>query len=177
MKIVTIAKIKMVTLIMLIIGVTPYSLQSATLLQVTGNIKAGPCRVNFPTSGVEVNLGEGIRQYTLERAGSAAPWVDFSLQLTDCPKTTTNVTLTVNGTSGSAGSDTFINTGSATNVQIQVQNQSDNRVLGNGANVTQAVNSANSSAEFSLQARAYSTSGNAKPGTIAGSMQVSFTYQ
>jgi minor fimbrial subunit len=177
MTIFTAAKLKLVSLIMLIIGAIPYSVQSATTLQITGNIKAGACRVNFPTSGVDVNLGEGIRQYTLESAGSAAPWVNFRLELTGCPQTTKNVTMTVSGTPDPAAPDTFINTGSATNMQIQVQNMSDSRVLGNGANVTQAVDIGSATTEFNLQARAYSVAGNTTPGTIVGTMQVSFTYQ
>lgn len=177
MTIFTATRLKMSALIMLIMGGASCPSQSATILQVTGNIKAAPCRVNFPTSGVEVNLGQGIHQYVLAAAGSAAPWVGFTLQLTECPQTTTNVTMTVSGTPGSTGSNAFINTGSATNMQIQVQNISDSRMLSNGANVSEAVNSASSSAEFRLQARAYSISGNVMPGTIVGNMQVSFTYQ
>ncbi len=177
MTIFTATKFKVISSIMLILSATSFSSKSATTLQITGNIKAAACRVNFPTSGVEVNLGDGIHQYVLSSAGSAAPWVNFSLQLSACPETTKSVTMTVNGTPGSAGSDTFINTGSATNLQIQVQNISDSRVLGNGANVTQAIESASSTAEFNLQARAYTVSGSVTPGSIVGSMQVSFTYQ
>ncbi|QMV51912.1 fimbrial protein [Ewingella americana] len=177
MTIFTATKFKVISSMMVMLSATSFPSKSATTLQITGNIKAAACRVNFPTSGVEVNLGQGIHQYLLAAAGSAAPWVGFSLQLTACPETTKSVTMTVNGTPGSVGSDTFINTGTATNLQIQVQNISDSRTLGNGANVTQAVDSANSSVEFSLQARAYSMSGNTTPGTILGNMQVSFTYQ
>jgi minor fimbrial subunit len=177
MTIFTTMKLKAISSIMLIMAATSCPTQSATILQVTGNIKAAPCRVDFPTSGVELNIGQGIHQYVLATAGSGAPWVGFALKLKECPQTTTNVTMTVSGTPSAIGANTFINTGSATNAQIEVQNISDRRPLGNGAIISEPVDSASSTAQFRLKVRAYSISGNATPGTIVGSMQVSFTYQ
>ena len=109
-------------------------------------------------------------------AGSSSDWKPFSIALTECPASTSEATMTVNGTPDEAESDMYANTGSATQVQIQLQS-SDGMALGNAAQKVQTIDTATRSTTFDMRARAYSAQGKVKPGTIVGSVQVTFTYQ
>ena len=154
------------------------ALADATL-KITGTIKASPCEVDASDSNntINVNLGDNIEAVSLANAGSATDWVAVTLSLKNCPDTTTNAIASFTGTAATETNvtDMYQNTGTAENVQIELQDKESGERKGNGSTM-EAVVSANA-ASFPLQARAYTAQGGARPGNIEGSVQVSFTYQ
>ena len=147
-----------------------------TVLNITGNIKASPCTISLPSGGMNVDLGQKILASSMAEAGSSSDWKPFSIALTACPASTSEATMTVNGTPDETESDMYANTGSATQVQIQLQT-SDGTALGNAAQKVQNIDTPTRSTTFDMRARAYSAQGKVTPGTIVGSVQVTFTYQ
>lgn len=147
-----------------------------TQLNITGTIKASPCNVNVPVGGVNVDLGQNIMAATLAEAESATDWKPISIEINNCPAATTSATMTLNGTVDTIKPEMYKNTGTASNVQIELQSTTGD-ALGNASTMIQTINTATRGAIFSMQARAYSSTGNATPGTIAGVVQLTFTYQ
>lgn len=159
------------------LGLSSNSVHADTVMNITGNIKASPCTVNTPAGGISVALGNNIQAPTLNAAGMGSPWVGFPINVTGCPAATTAATMTLSGTPDTTQTSMFANTGTATNAQIQLQNVSDSRTLGNGATVIQPVDVSSHSATFNLQARAYTSQGGVMPGTLIGVVLATFTYQ
>ncbi|PWK99408.1 minor fimbrial subunit [Pantoea allii] len=147
-----------------------------TQLNITGNIKASPCHIDLPASGLNVDLGQNILATSLAEAGASTDWRPFSIVLSECPASTREATMTLNGMADEVESTMYANTGTASQVQIEVQSR-DGVPLGNATQRVQRVDNAGRGTTFEMQARAYSAQGNATPGTIVGTMQVTFTYQ
>lgn len=147
-----------------------------TQLNITGNIKASPCSIDLPSGGLNVDLGQNILASSLVEAGSSTGWKPFSIVLSQCPASTSVATMTLNGTPDEVASNMYENTGTATQVQIEVQNDA-GTTLGNASQMQKSVDATSRGTTFDMLARVYSTQGNATPGTIVGTMQVTFTYQ
>lgn len=147
-----------------------------TQLNITGNIKASPCSIDLPSGGLNVDLGQNILASSLAEAGSSTDWKPFSIVLSQCPASTTVATMTVNGTADDVETSMYANAGSASQVQIEVKSKA-GATLGNAAQMQQNVDAASRGTTFDLLARVYSAQGKATPGTIVGTMQVTFTYQ
>lgn len=147
-----------------------------TVLNITGNIKASPCSISLPIGGLNVDLGQKILASTMAEAGSASVWKPFSIALNECPASTSVAIMMVNGTPDGIESDMYANTGTASQVQIQLQSSA-GTPLGNAATMVQNIDPASKSTTFEMQARAYSARGKVTPGTIVGLVQVTLTYQ
>lgn len=146
-------------------------------LNITGTIKASPCTVDSADGQtVNVNLGTDIKAASLSTGGQGSTLVPFTLHLKDCPTSTSSVTATFSGVQADEDATLYKNTGDATKVQIDLQDMSGVR-KGNGSTMTATVVQATSDASFPLQARAYTVKGGATPGSVVGTVQVSFTYQ
>lgn len=154
-----------------------HSASADTQLNITGTIKASPCKIDVPAGGVNVDLGQSIMAATLSEAKSATDWKPISIVLSECPATTSKVTMTLNGTADTTETEMYKNTGSAEQVQIQLQSTTGSKALGNNASMVQDIASASKGTTFNMQARAYSSQGNATPGTINGVVQLTFAYQ
>lgn len=169
-------KRKALTLTLCLAAVLVHSTVSAdTQIRITGTIKASPCKVDMPDGVVNVDLGQNIQASTLSEAGSSTEWKPFSIVLNDCPATTSVATMTLDGLPDKLESNMFTNTGSATQVQIEVQSNT-GEPLHQGAQMTQNISDTRGAA-FEMKARAYSAQGNATPGSIIGTLQATFTYQ
>ncbi|KGL58070.1 MULTISPECIES: fimbrial protein [Pantoea] len=147
-----------------------------TQLNITGNIRVSPCNIDLPAGGLNVDLGQNILASSLAEAGSSTEWRPFSIVLSECPVSTREATMTLNGTVDEVESAMYANTGTASRVQIEVQSLA-GAPLGNAAQMVQNVDSSGRSTTFEMLARAYSAQGRATAGTIVGTMQVTFTYQ
>ncbi|WP_380183012.1 fimbrial protein [Kalamiella sp. sgz302252] len=147
-------------------------------LNITGTIKASPCEVDAGSDNtINVDLGKNIEATKLAAQDSYTDWVPVTILLKNCPATTTAAIAKFTGTPATAtgAADMYENTGSAKNVQIELQDSETGASQGNNSTMEAPVSA--SAASFALQARAYSVEGGATPGNIAGSVQVSFTYQ
>lgn len=149
-------------------------LNDQATLNFFGNVKVAPCVIaGGPT--LNVNLGKHLQQRFLSAPGSASEWVNFALNLRDCPNSTVEVVATYSGIPSENG-DMYANTGTAQNVAIELQ-RSDGQNLGNGKTYPMTINAETAEAIFSMRARVFSAKGNASAGTITGTVSIAFTYK
>lgn len=140
-------------------------------ITVNGSVVAKPCTVS--TKDVTVELGD-LYTFDLTSAGSASAWHEIALNLTSCPVGTSAVTATFSGTTDSTGY--YKNLGTATNIQLQLQNTSGTD-LKNGTQTQVPVDDSTLSASFPLKVRALTVNGGATQGTISSVISVTYTYQ
>lgn len=144
-------------------------------INITGNVVASPCTVNGSSSNLNVNLGTNIGAATLTTAASGSTLTPFNLALTACPSGTSNVTVTFSGTADTTSTTMYKNTGTATNVAVELSQQGTGTILKNGSTLTKAVQ-ADKTVTYALNARAYSAAGSVMPGNISAVVQANFTY-
>ncbi|RDL14117.1 fimbrial protein [Serratia fonticola] len=143
-------------------------------INITGLVVASACTVNNNLSNLNVNLGAAIPASTLTTGASSTP-TPFSLALTSCPVGTNSVKVTFTGTPDTAtGGTRFKNTGTATNVSVELSQQGTGTILSNNSALTQSV-LADRTVTYMLSARANAT-GQATPGTISAVVVADFTY-
>jgi P pilus assembly protein, pilin FimA len=144
-------------------------------LNVTGNITASPCQISSKSISQEIDLGHNIQTSAMQAAGSVTNWVNFTIDLESCPPGTTSATMTLHGNADSAEpDDLYQNSGSASNVAVQVQSQQGD-LLGDGKTITGKIS--NGAYSYPLHARMYSKNGNVGSGTVSATMTATFTWQ
>ncbi|HEM7969302.1 TPA: type 1 fimbrial protein [Citrobacter farmeri] len=149
----------------------PSMLQAAdATITVNGKVVAKPCTVS--TTNATVELGD-LYTFSLISAGSTSAWHTVALDLSNCPVGTSRVTASFSGTADSTGY--YKNQGSAGNIQLELQDDSGNR-LNTGATKSVQVDEATQTTRFPLQVRAISVNGGATQGTIQAVINVTYTY-
>lgn len=144
-------------------------------INITGNVVASPCTVNNGNSNLNVDLGTSIQASDLAAVSSGSTKKAFNLALSACPTGTSNVKVTFSGTADTTSTTMYKNTGTATNVAVELSQQTTGTILGNGSTLTQAVQ-AGKTVTYALNARAYSAKGGVLPGNISSVVQANFTY-
>lgn len=144
-------------------------------INITGNIIASACTVNNNLSDLNVSLGDDIQAATLEAANSGSTPKGFNLVLSACPVATRNVTVSFAGTGDTTSPTMYKSTGTATSVAVELSQQTTGTILGNGSTLTQAVQT-DKTVTYALNARAYSATGSAMPGSVSAVVQANFTY-
>ncbi|WP_330985255.1 MULTISPECIES: fimbrial protein [Enterobacterales] len=139
-----------------------------------GSVKAAPCVIEGGST-MSVDLGKKLQMRFLNQPGAASSWVEFAMNLINCPNSTTEVTATYSGAPSESG-DRYANTGTARNVDIELQ-RADGQNLGNGKTYIVAVNPVTAAASLAMRARVYTAAGNATAGTINGTVSISLTYK
>ncbi|WP_171863734.1 fimbrial protein [Enterobacter kobei] len=145
-------------------------------IDITGTVVASPCVVNGDSPSLAVKLGDNIQADSLATAGSATNWTNFTLAITNCPASTSSFSVTFGGT---ADTDTnyYKNTGTATNLKLELTDETTNTAYKSGATLQNvAISSSTHAYDLKMRARAVSN-GNVMPGTIIGQAQATFTYQ
>ncbi|MGN7790333.1 fimbrial protein [Enterobacter sp. 22452] len=168
---------KLTQLITVFLLVTAVAAQAAdnVAINVTGKVVASPCTVTSPAD-IPVDLGQNIQASSLATAGAASDWTAFQITLGSCPAGTTKATITFSGTpDGDNPADQYKNTGTATNVAVQLQGSGGDQ-FGNGKSFTGVILS-DHTYTYNLKARAYSNAGGVTPGTISAVIVATFTYQ
>lgn len=154
-----------------VILAAPSTLQAADVtITVNGKVVAKPCMVS--TTNATVELGD-LYTFSLVSAGSTSAWHTVALDLSNCPVGTSRVTASFSGTADSTGY--YKNQGSAGNIQLELQDDSGNR-LNTGATKSVQVDDATQATRFPLQVRAISVNGGATQGTIQAVINVTYTY-
>lgn len=173
-------KCKNIAAIMLALCVGQSWAADSVSINITGNIKAAPCKVDGSGS-LTVSLGDEIPATMLQEANSTSPWENFSLSLSDCPANTTKVITTFTGSPAEfEPTKLYANaTGEeyAKNVQVELQGQTDSTPLGNNQSLIVDVDNDSRSATVPLRTRLVSTQGNATLGAINSVIIATFTYQ
>lgn len=142
-------------------------------INITGNVVASPCVVNNSETNVSVDLGQTIQASDFDKAGAGSTPKAFNLSLASCPLGTSKVIVTFTGTADTAQPTMFKNTGTATELAVELS--SAGTVLGNNSSLTQSV-AADKTVVYNLSARAVSASGSVMPGSVASVIQANFTY-
>lgn len=144
-------------------------------INITGNVIAAPCTVNNNNSNLNVNLGNTIQASDLANAGSGTGLTPFNISLAACPSGTSNVKVTFTGTADTTTTTMYKNTGSATNIAVELSEQGSGTLLSNNSTLTQPV-LADKTVTYALNARAYTAVGSVMPGNISSVVQANFTY-
>lgn len=148
-----------------------------TTITITGKVTAAACTID--NSGSYNVVMPDVTAATLNPANSSGTWKTFDVTLSNCPAGTSSVTAKFSGTADGNDANKYANTtgtGYAINVAVQVQNRS-SPVADKGNNSTMMVNvDASRKAIFDLQARPFSTPGNATVGDIKTVAMMDFTY-
>lgn len=151
-------------------------LANAVDININGLVLASPCVVNGGNNALNVNIGDNIQADSLSAAGSASPWKDFTLQLTNCPLSTSSFSVAFSGTPDGDVTANYANTGSATNLSLELTTQDGATTLSNGSSITNTPIPGSHAYDLQLRTRAVSK-GSVMPGTITGLVQATFTYQ
>lgn len=164
---------KMALSLLVCAGLFP-AVSQAVNIDITGKVVASPCVVNGNNESLAVNLGDNIQADSLATSGSATAWTDVTLKLTNCPASTTSFSVAFAGT---ADTNYYKNTGTASNLKLELTDSSSNSAYKNGAKLENVAISTTSHAyDLVMRARAVSN-GSVMPGTIVGQVQATFTYQ
>lgn len=139
-----------------------------------GNIVAGTCSADG--GGVsEPIIFRPIRAANLQTANTGGEWQHVKLTLSGCTTFTNSVTVTFTGTAPSNGPNYYVNTGTATNVVLELTNVGHTVSYGSGSTEVASVD-ASRNAVFNLSARMYAPNGMATVGTFISVVQVNFQY-
>ncbi|MDG1641113.1 fimbrial protein [Klebsiella huaxiensis] len=144
-------------------------------IDITGTVVASPCVVNAGNESLAIDLGTAIQADSLKNNNSTSPWVEKTLALTSCPASTTSFSVVFTGTADD-DTDFYKNTGTATNLKIELTDENGNTAYKNGAALTNVAIPNTHAYDLKLRARVMSK-GNVMPGTIEGQVQATFTYQ
>lgn len=142
-------------------------------LNLTGNVVASPCVL--VNSDIIIELGSDIQSKDLAVEGSATEWKPFTVELVNCPAATSTATVTFNGVVAPLNPNMYSNSGTATNVAIDLQTSA-GIPLGNLSTLTQSVET-DRSVDYELRARIYAVANNVLPGTVNSIVDMTLTYQ
>lgn len=144
-------------------------------LNITGNVVASPCEVSGDSVNKSVDLGQNIQAASLAAAGSSTSWVNFTVDVINCPVGTTKGTITMHGNADASNpNDMYQSTGTAKNVAVELQGRSGD-LLGDGKSMTSDITGGKHT--YKLRARAFTQSGSVTPGSISSVVTATFTYQ
>ncbi|WP_336212680.1 fimbrial protein [Enterobacter sp. P82] len=160
---------------MAMININAVSAADPVTLNITGNVIASPCQVSSDSITKSVDLGQSIQASSLQTAGAATDWVNFDINLNSCPAGTTKAIMTMHGTADLFNpADMYRNTGTATNLAVQVQSQAGDQ-LGNTKTISGTI--ASNAYTYKFRARAYTQNGGVMPGSISAVVTATFEYQ
>lgn len=143
-------------------------------LAVTGTVVASPCTIAPDTIKGDVDLGK-VFTNSLHIAGDSTSWVNFSLNLNECPPTTTKVVVHFTGEPDPDYPVYFNNTGTSKNAVIEVADDAGGRISNTSVrNLT--VNSQHQ-AKIDLRGRMVSPKGDTTAGSVSGLMELAFDFQ
>lgn len=147
--------------------------ESDSELAITGNVLASPCVIAPDTIKGDVDLGSAFSN-RLHNAGDSADWAVFSLNLTDCPVTTTNVVVHFTGIPDPDYPAFFKNTGTSNNVAIEVVDSASVRI--SNSSVRNLKVGSDHQAKIDLKGRMTSPQGGATSGAVSGLIELSFDF-
>lgn len=160
---------------LLLYGATSFAQAADTVVNVSAVIKESSCKIAASSIEQSVDLGKG-RVADLKQANEATEWKPFSVELTDCPDSVTQVVATVSGVPDKNVADNFLNTGTAKNVAIEVKNVVDEIPISNGKTVTTTVDQAHNAALL-FKGRMITPTGGATSGSVLALMEFSFEFK
>lgn len=163
----------LLTLLFLNISITADAADTV-YLKFTGNIKAATCNLSTGNN-VDVDLTT-IPLDTFYSGTKASDWKSFTIELKDCSSFINSVKLTFTGTADSADiASLYKNSGTATNIAIQLQSGDGATPLGNTKILTVPTNG-QPLVSIPLRTRAFSSLGNGTAGSLSANITATITY-
>lgn len=162
--------------IVLLLSLFPAITHADEAISVSGNIVASPCTVDTNTVTKTV-VFNSLQRRDLQTAGAGGEWQDFDLLLTNCPVSTTGVTVVMSGQADIQDVTAWKNTGTSTNLALRIASRDRTTAYAVGSLLSQSVNTSTGSASFPLSARIFTPQGNVTAGTFRAVMNVDFTWQ
>lgn len=143
----------------------------------TGNIIADACTVDTASKDMTVVLGD-VATTAFSAAGDKASPTKFTLNLTDCPTTVTQVSVKFDGTSDTVNSSLLkLDSGmTATNVGIEIADNNGTTIPLHTASPEYAV-ATDGTAALDFVGRYVSTAASVGAGTANGTSQFTLNYQ
>lgn len=147
---------------------------STVTLNFTGNIRAATCNI---TGGNNIDIDlKNISADVFRNASSGSNWNTFNISLNNCSSFINQVKLTFTGTADTAdAASLYKNQGTAKNLAVQLQNDNGTTALGH-QKVLQVPTNGQANIDIPLRTRAFSSLGNATPGTISTNITATITY-
>jgi minor fimbrial subunit len=142
-------------------------------INITGTVVASPCTIEAVKN---VDLGD-IDATKLATTGTSSAYVSFSVNLTDCPATTTSATATFSGTA--SNTDYYANSGTAKNVEVELVTSYSSANMGNGKSMNVSIDSATHASSFNLKTHVKNDGkGSAvTPGSVSTAIQMAVAYK
>ncbi|MFK3661107.1 fimbrial protein [Scandinavium sp. NPDC088450] len=160
--------------IIILISMLPYTAFADGTLNISGKVVASACTVDVNTVDRTIDLGS-IQSFDLRSPTSGGEWVDFTLEVNQCPAGLNFATAKFSGDPDSNDVTTYKNTGTSTGASLQLGART--TIYGNGTSMKSSVDPSTHKATFPLSARIYSAKGNATSGTFHSVVNLTFTYQ
>ncbi|WPA92397.1 fimbrial protein [Providencia zhijiangensis] len=156
-------------------GIPLFAYSTSTVkLNFTGNIKAATCSLSAGNNQ-SVDLTT-IPLDTFYSGTKASSWKPFTIELKNCSSFINSVKLTFSGSADSADvASLYKNSGTATNIAIQLQNGAGTTPLGNNKVLTVPTNG-QALVSIPLRTRAFSSLGNGTAGTLSTNITATITY-
>lgn len=159
--------------VMLILGSSAHAIN----IDLRGTVVASACTVDAG-SLIQTVKFEQARAVNYKTPGATSEWQDFSLTLSSCPPSTTQVTATTSGNADNDDPTKFANTnGDATGMALQIMTRDHLTEIQPLGSLAIAVDTVNRSATFPLSARLYTPTGSVTAGEFNTTVQFTFTYQ
>ncbi len=156
------------------VAISDTVIQDQVVINYSGTIRIPPCTVQNPS--VSVNLGI-LAVESLANTDSSTPWTNFSVGLIHCDAGLRTVQMTLNDTAANTTPGYFTNTGTATNLLVEIASADDSTTISN--NVMKAYN-LNGAASFNIVLKTRlknSGHGPATPGTVGSMVTMSLEYK
>lgn len=137
-----------------------------------GNIKTAPCQIEQKDYVIDLKT----TNIANIRNNQRAPWVNFSINLKNCPINTRESIITLVGTPDSTNPEYFHNSGSATNVALDLVTGAHQGRVKNGTQIVTPINLQTHQAEIPFSARVTSLSNTMTAGTFRSHVEFVMTY-
>jgi len=167
---------------LLVLGMLPVASNAANgTITFNGVLTAPTCTINSGTPSFTVAL-PSTNTAPLVTAAATTGQTNFNINLSGCGNTPQNVYAFFTGANINATTGNLINTGTATNVEVQLLNGADSSVINlagasGSQNSTQITTNTSGTGTLSYTARYYSTGGvGATPGTVATTVDYTIVY-
>lgn len=160
--------------IIVLLSTLPCMAFADSKLTISGKVVAGACTVDVNTVDRTIYLGS-VQSFDLRRPTSGGEWVDFTLEVNQCPVGLAFATAKFSGDPDTDDVTTYKNTGNSTGASLQLGART--TIYGNGTSMKSSIDPSMHKATFPLSARIYSAKGNATSGTFYSVVNVTFSYQ
>ncbi|EKT57154.1 fimbrial protein [Providencia burhodogranariea] len=163
---------KHITILFSLLIYSAFTSADAVNINVSGYVAAMPCEIERNNYSIDLKK---VNAWNI-RDSQVSPWVDFSIKFKNCPTKTTQVIMTITGTSDLINGDYFINTGTSKNSALNLVNTLNKTLIKNGTKIIVAVDNNSRSVEIPLSARIVGYGNGMSVGTFRSHVEFTLLY-